>query len=183
MLISNKYLAELRKLHGGQKKWGHQGDRWAPRVLELIESLEVSDVLDYGCGQGALKKAVREKVFTVFNEYDPAIEGKNTPPARANLVVCTDVLEHVEPDCICDVLKHIHSLANPFVFLTIALLPARRTLPDGRNAHILLRSPEWWVSKLSTVGFAHTKWYVTHKELVYLGRTLTPDAQRIMLGE
>lgn len=34
------------------------------------------------------------------------------------------------------------------VILKIALTPAQKTLPDGRNAHILLQPASWWREQL-----------------------------------
>ena len=31
---------------------------------------------------------------------------------------------------------------------TIATGPAMKTLPDGRNAHLIQQGPEWWMPKL-----------------------------------
>jgi len=32
--------------------------------------------------------------------------------------------------------------------LRIDTLPARKTLPDGRNAHLIQESQDWWLSKI-----------------------------------
>ena len=41
-------------------------------------------------------------------------------------------------------MKDIFNLTKRFCFLVIDLEPAKKNLPDGRNAHILLEKPEWW---------------------------------------
>src|SRR5690606_11016906 len=85
-------------------------------------------------------------------EYDPGIPGKDSRPEPADLVVCTDVLEHVEPECIDDVLSDIVGLSNRAVLLAIACRGSQKLLADGRSAHILVRSPDWWQEKLSGYG-------------------------------
>jgi hypothetical protein len=64
------------------------------------------------------------------------------------MVVCTDVLEHIEPEHLDAVLRHVCSLAKKAVFLQIATRPAKKCLPDGRNAHLTVQSAEWWLAKI-----------------------------------
>ena len=68
--------------------------------------------------------------------------------------MCTDVLEHIEPDCVDMVIEDIFRLTKRAAFLVIANRPALRALPDGRNAHLIQEGPEWWLPKLWSVGFS-----------------------------
>jgi 2-polyprenyl-3-methyl-5-hydroxy-6-metoxy-1,4-benzoquinol methylase len=77
-------------------------------------------------------------------EYDPAIAGKEASPAPADLVVCTDVLEHVEPELLDHVLDHLQGLARRLLFLVVATRSAKKTLEDGRNAHLIVEPDAWW---------------------------------------
>ena len=79
-----------------------------------------------------------------FAGYDPAIPEYAAEPTPVDLLVCTDVLEHVEPLYLTNVMEHIDSLVLRGVYLNIACRPAKRVLADGRNAHILVRNPEFW---------------------------------------
>jgi hypothetical protein len=108
-------------------------------------------VLDYGCGRGTLLSALWDKHATLpfdFLEYDPAIPEKDTKPTKADLVVCGDVLEHIEPDCLYAVLDDIRGIARSAVFLVVATQPAAKFLSDGRNAHLIVEPAEWWLPKL-----------------------------------
>ena len=111
-----------------------------------------TSVLDYGCGKGLIVESLRKK-FQVndmqINGYDPCVEAFSRPAKASDVLICTDVLEHIEPDTINNVLKHIGNLTEHICFLVIDLMPAVKTLPDGRNAHILLRPTGWWLDKLS----------------------------------
>jgi hypothetical protein len=64
------------------------------------------------------------------------------------------VLEHVEEDRLDAVLDHLKTLAGKALYLVIATREANATLPDGRNAHLLVRSAQWWTDKLATLNFA-----------------------------
>jgi 2-polyprenyl-3-methyl-5-hydroxy-6-metoxy-1,4-benzoquinol methylase len=141
-LISSGYLDEQRILHAAPRGYGQRGDKWAKTVEGIVSRHHVSSVLDYGCGQGSLAAALPRLGIV---EYDPAIEGKDAPPTRTfDLVVCTDVLEHVESDRIDAVATHLSNLSERFLLAVISLVPTSKTLTDGRQAHILLRSREWW---------------------------------------
>jgi hypothetical protein len=149
-LISADYLEEQRRLHAAPRGYGGRGSKWSPVVLELVREFSVASLLDYGCGQGSL---VRELVLSgqliasdvELVEYDPAIPGKDAPPTkRFDLVVCTDVLEHIESAKINAVMRHLSTVTARALFVVVSLVPTAKTLSDGQQAHILLRSVDWW---------------------------------------
>jgi len=151
-LISDAYLEEQRILHAAPRGFGGRGDKWAEVVAELVAKHSVSSVLDYGCGQGSLAVALAPKM--AISEYDPAIPGKDLPPQEpSEMVVCTDVLEHIESEKISSVLLHLHQVTKRILFVVISLVPTNKKLSDGRQAHILLRSEEWWRYQLEHHGF------------------------------
>lgn len=129
-----------RQLHSNPD-YGHGGGRWAFTISDIMTRGKCKSVLDYGCGKGGLKKALPA---ADVREYDPAISGKDALPEPADLILCADVLEHVEPEHLGSVLDHIHGLARKFVMLSPSTLPAEKTLPDGRNAHLIIENTSWW---------------------------------------
>lgn len=148
-LISPQYLAEQKRLHRSGD-YGRSGNKWLNVVMELVAQHHARDVLDYGCGKGALSYSLNACEPPIeARDYDPAIDGKDVLPASADLVVCTDVLEHIEPEHIDAVIGHLHSLTRVALFVAISTRLAGKHLSDGRNAHILLRSWKWWREKLS----------------------------------
>ena len=161
-LISDAYKNQNLLLHE-TNRFGRRGDRWADKVRELMASDAVAGVLDYGCGQGALRQALDLDIA----EYDPAIPGKDRLPSPADLVVCTDVLEHIEPDLLQNVLAHLHSLTRKLLLATISTRPAVKTLPDGRNAHLIVESPDVWRQWLSPY-FDIREWTVFEDEVIAL---------------
>lgn len=147
MLISPAYRDLNRELHERGIGYGTNGHRWAPLVIEIAKDHRCMTVLDYGSGDSSLRRALADAPLLV-RDYDPAIGEKAATPAPADLVVCADVLEHVEPDCIDAVLDDLRRLAERAVFLVVSTIPAKKVLADGRNAHILIRPPSWWLDLL-----------------------------------
>ena len=157
-LISDSYKAMNRLLHesngeyGSNTKFdpGSESEVIAESIILFAKNNNVRSILDYGCGKGSFKKASTSMApkLTV-TEYDPAIPGKEALPSPADLVICMDVLEHIEPECLDAVLQHIQSVSIKGAILRPSLLPAKKILPDGRNAHLILESPGWWQGKVS----------------------------------
>lgn len=151
MLISEGYREQNRRMHQKRKGYGAKGDKWADTVSILGSLFECrypdfnAHILDYGCGKASLSRAVE---YNVTN-YDPCIEEYNQAVVPHSIVVCTDVLEHIEPPMLGEVLGHLHVLTLDIALLTVATRPAKKTLPDGRNAHLIVESREWWEDRLS----------------------------------
>jgi hypothetical protein len=139
MLISDEYRALNLRLHE-KGSYGRRGDKWAQRVTELIERFGPATALDYGCGQGALGRAIDFPIA----EYDPAIPGKDCLPEPADLVICTDVIEHVEPELLLNVLDHLQLLTRHVLFAVVSTRAAKKELEDGRNAHLIVEGSDFW---------------------------------------
>lgn len=152
-LLSKEYKAVLQKAHA-ENKWGTGGKGHVAVVVEYAKKIGAQTVLDYGCGRGTLKTSagIAESGLDV-REYDPGIPGKDGAPDPADMIVCTDVLEHIETDLVDNVLEHLRSLTVKGAFFIIALKPAKFILPDGRNAHLTLWPATTWMRKLEDFGF------------------------------
>lgn len=61
---------------------------------------------------------------------------------------CGDVLEHIEPDCIDDVLDDIKRVTQKVAIFVVSTQESKKTLPDGRNAHLLIKPVSWWMERL-----------------------------------
>lgn len=138
------YKATQEQFHTERGDYGVSGHKYANAILSLARSMKTESVLDYGAGKQTLAKSLPFPITS----YDPFIFELAHEPAPHDLVVCTDVMEHVEEDYVADVLDHINLLTDKVVFFQIATRPAQKTLPDGRNAHITIHPASWWMSEL-----------------------------------
>lgn len=152
-LTSGKYRKQLHNMHK-ETKWGGDGKKHVDTVVNVINKHGYASILDYGCGRGTLNKALTYAMPSLrVSEYDPGIAAKAALPKPAPFVVCTDVLEHVEPDKIAAVLEHLRVLAGDRAYFVIATREANAVLPDGRNAHLTVQPAEWWVKAVEAAGF------------------------------
>lgn len=150
MLITNEYLELQKELH---KRYDYGKGVDAELCATLLNNFRQSciiqpgaSVLDYGCGQGHLGQMLRHDYDV--REYDPCIEGKDTLPEAADVVVCADVLEHIEPECLDDVLEHIAGLTGQLAILVIATGRSSKIMADGREAHLIVENADWWRERL-----------------------------------
>lgn len=153
-LLSPQYRALLTRSHSGEMDWAGAGYKQAPAVAQFADEIGAKSILDYGSGQGTLARALPDRKVT---NYDPGVAGSSGLPKLAHLVVSSDVLEHIEPDKLDNVMKHIHGLAVTGAYFMIATRPANKNLPDGRNAHLLVESPDWWLAKIDAQGWKHAR--------------------------
>lgn len=141
-LITPAYLSQQQQLHAQRPDYGTSSHKYIEHVATLCKQTGTRDVLDYGCGKSMLQKGLP---FPIQN-YDPALEEFTRRPIPADIVVCTDVLEHIEPDCLKAVMDDLAGLTRKLLFVNVACRPASKTLPDGRNAHLLVETPNWWLT-------------------------------------
>ena len=148
--ISKEYKEQCVLMHQSEPTWGNLTAK--PMALKsnledllaLWDSNKQGTILDYGCGKGWLAANFVQPV----HEYDPGIPGKDSPPEPADLVVCLDVLEHIEPEYLTAVLDDLQRVIKKRGFFTVACNPAIAILPDGRNAHLIVENSDWWLKKL-----------------------------------
>lgn len=141
-------------MHAAPRGFGHSGRKHAERALRWLAATDSKTMLDYGCGAGMFKSGVHDLGWRgKVSQYDPAVASVSRLPDPADLVVCTDVLEHVEPECLAAVLQHQFRVALRAGYFCISCQPSHKDLPDGRNAHLIVEPPEFWMRSLREVGW------------------------------
>lgn len=146
MLISEEYRAQLSQKHAESSEFGAgAAGKYADIIGHVADDISARTILDYGAGKQSLAKAMRDR--TVIS-YDPAVPEIAGEPDPADLVVCTDVMEHIEPKYLDDVLADIQRCTLKAALFTICVVPAHKHLPDGRNAHLIVEDVRWWCRKL-----------------------------------
>lgn len=150
-MITDNYKELNRKLHDADPHYGTSGQKYADYIRQLCDWGR-GTVLDYGAGKCTLKKALGPAYSVTC--YDPCVPGIDTKPEGTfDAVACTDVMEHIEPEYVMDVLKDVRKFTHGYAFFVIAVTPARKKLEDGRNAHVSLKTPDEWKELVKQAGF------------------------------
>ena len=144
--ITEEYRKLNEQLHENPGYGANNAHRWVSIINDLTWDLETFSVLDYGCGKGNLAKMMTKMPV---KSYDPAVPEFSATPAPEDIVICTDVMEHIEPECLDDVIDDLKRVTNIVLVVNIALRPAKKILADGRNAHLILEDIAFWQNKFS----------------------------------
>ena len=150
-----------------------------PTLINVIKENNCKTLLDYGCGKAipyskkecksiGLKKPVQELCnLDSFDLYDPAYPKYNKlSKKKYDIVVCTDVMEHIAEQDIDYVLKDILSHSKKAVFLNISCQPALKHFKKGKfkgqNVHVSVFHGTWWSDKVKNIWnkFKHLKIYM-----------------------
>ena len=147
-LITENYRQMQQKLHENPD-YGVASVTYAPLVAQVIEGVGATELLDYGAGKGRLGLTLKQHITRPLKirHYDPAIPSWSARAEPCNFVACIDVLEHIEPELLDNVLDDLQRVTAGVGIFTVHTQPAVKVLPDGRNAHIIQQPPSWWLPK------------------------------------
>lgn len=174
--ISASYIKQNRILHETNALYGVSAVKHVDTIKKIYEKTESKSLLDYGCGKGLLAK---ELPFPIW-EYDPAIPGKDSPPKQADFVVCIDVLEHIEPDYLDNVLYDLARCIKKVGYFTICTKASMKTLPDGRNSHLIQKGKEWWENRLKPFFNIPDKGIILKDRVLHVVASPRPEAKSRM---
>lgn len=147
-LISEEYRRGQIALHENPE-YGVASVGYAPLVAQVMNAVGATELLDYGAGKGRLGESLDQYLHRTItiHHYDPARPEWAAEPAPAQFVACIDVLEHIEPDLLENVLDDLQRVTASTGIFTVHTGPARKHLPDGRNAHLIQQPASWWLPK------------------------------------
>jgi hypothetical protein len=146
-IISDRYREFQQALHQNPN-YGVASIGFAPIVQTFIARLGAKSISDYGAGKQNLRKTLEAAGVQIdYRPYDPAFPEYGAPQS-ADLVCCIDVLEHIEPEFLDNVLDDLARLTVRFGVFSIHTGPAMKHLADGRNAHLIQQPSSWWLLRL-----------------------------------
>lgn len=123
----------------------------------------IKTVLDYGSGGSDWendnfepKNNKSAKQFFNLDQvtcFEPArnLLSKN----KADCVVCMDVLEHIFITDVPKIVEELFLLAGKLLIVNVACYKAAALLPNGENAHVTVRSPDWWKGLFDVISMKH----------------------------
>jgi SAM-dependent methyltransferase len=146
-------------------------------LLDALRKHGVRTVLDAGCGSGKLMWRLMQEHPGEFDVHGFDITDNCLDPCFDEIkdrvltigclwnpddftrvydaVVCADVMEHIPTDRVRSVLANLQKSTRRFAFFSIAVIKDVFG-PEliGEALHLTIQKPEWWLSRLSEVGFS-----------------------------
>lgn len=137
---------------GGDQFHGLSILQHAKQIGQLIRQYDVKTVLDYGSGRGDAYRSphklhhewgLKRKSITL---YDPAFPQYESLPVKPrDMVVCSDVLEHVPEADVPAFIGDLYGLARKVIWASVCCRPAKKTFPNTDiNLHVCVHPIEWW---------------------------------------
>lgn len=149
MLISDDYKTLLKNYHADRNEIINKEQKI---ILErTLLGKRYRSVLDYGCGKGFMIEYLSQILHygVSLEGYDPGVDLFSSPPSKPyEFVYSIDVLEHIEPEKLKLNLQFLNHLYTKELYLLISGYPAKKTLTDGRNCHLIIEKKEWWEKQI-----------------------------------
>jgi len=165
MTEQEKYLNEYSQdMNYGSKNWGAGVEQW-------IKANGVKSLLDVGCGNGQF--AINVSAFisevhaldiasvrsgNVLNDSTQIVKYHDADakaiPLEDNsveIVTAFDVLEHISPEELDQVLDEMNRVSTDGMVFSIALRVAQRDIPEN-TLHLSVHNLQWWKEKLGKYG-------------------------------
>ena len=166
LFTKDYYEDGVRKHISGYENYKWMPTRSIPEALDIQNYFDFDTCVDYGCAKGFLVHALRilgSKAFGedmseyAINNCHPAVKDYLSLPNKKiyDLLICKDMLEHVEEVDIPAVLHLFKQKSDQFFF----------TIPLGDNdrfrireyevdiTHVTKKDEEWWIKTFEKNGF------------------------------
>ena len=141
------YIDQHRQAHLRSKEF--RGVSLPPHIAaidHLLHTHNCHSILDYGCGKAQHWPAEWQGRIT---GYDPAYAPYAARPMGTyDMVICTDVLEHVPASAVDWVIGDIFAYRKMWAYINSATHRADNCLPDGTNKHVTVQDRAWWDLRL-----------------------------------
>jgi 2-polyprenyl-3-methyl-5-hydroxy-6-metoxy-1,4-benzoquinol methylase len=145
------------------------------QIVDWIQQYKLKDkqILDYGCGKGGTMAWIRSLYPTCcVMGWDTGTDRYQQKPAHTfDAIYSIDVWEHIELQDIPQQIQALRELSRKkktwrsIWCHIIDLTPAKKLLPDGRNAHVTLQTAREWQETFEANGC----------QTVQLSQFATPD--------
>jgi hypothetical protein len=162
MALEQNYIDQYIEMHKHPNMFpGQQTILISKYISPILNRYSCSTLLDYGCGKALqyFNHALHKKWGVKVALFDIGVPEYSVKPEGVfDAVICIDVLEHIEEHNVLEILKEFNDYSTKVVVVSIATRPAKKHLPDGRNAHLTIQNDDWWFEKIQQVS---TKpWFV-----------------------
>ena len=170
MFNKDYYEDGIRKHISGYENYKWMPTRSIPEALDIQKNFEFKNCVDYGCAKGFLVNALRiigcdaygEDIseYAVQNCHPNVGEYVSLPNDKFyDLLICKDVLEHVEEKDLPEVLQSLKCKSNQFFFVIPLGDEDRFRIREYEVdiTHVTKKDEEWWIKLFESQGFKLVK--------------------------
>lgn len=142
-------------------------------VDQILSTVGYGRILDVGCGEGRLVRALVEKGVDAYgidvssvavdraNQFCPerfqcqSVLSLPFSDGYFDTVVSTDCLEHIHPDDVPAAIRELRRVCSSYAYFTIAT-----TIDRDGHWHLTVKPREWWEERFFEAGFIrHPDYY------------------------
>lgn len=124
-------------------------------IKQLATAVGAQTMLDFGCGRGDAYRSPHKLHHEIglprsaVTLYDPAFRPSATlPTGTYDLVVCSDVLEHIPEAEVDAFIERLFGYARKGVWASVCCRKAKKFFPGtDTNMHVTVQPYEWWEEK------------------------------------
>lgn len=135
-------------------------------IKALAKSVDAQSMLDFGCGRGDAYRSPHKLHHdlglprSAVTLYDPAFRPSSAlPTGKYDLVLCSDVLEHVPEDETDEFISRLFGYAKRGVWASVCCRPAKKFFPGTEtNLHVTVREYAWWEEKFIRLRVSPVQW-------------------------
>jgi len=126
-------------------------------IRSLAQQVDAKTMLDFGCGRGDAYRSPHKLHHQIglsrgdVTLYDPAFRPTSAlPTGQYDLVVCSDVLEHIPEHEVDEFVARLFGYAKKAVWASVCCRPAKKFFPGtNTNLHVTVKPIEWWRQKFT----------------------------------
>jgi predicted TPR repeat methyltransferase len=164
------YEDGVRKHISGYEDYKWMPTRSIPEALDIQSNFEFKTCVDYGCAKGFLVNALRIVGCDAWGEDISEYAVENCHPnvrdyvslpndKQYDLLICKDVLEHVEVEDIPSVLQKFKKKSKQFFFVIPLGDDDRFRIREYEVdiTHVTKKDEEWWIKMFESQGLELVK--------------------------
>ena len=164
------YEDGVRKHISGYEDYKWMPTRSIPEALDIQSNFEFKTCVDYGCAKGFLVNALRIVGCDAWGEDISEYAVENCHPnvrdyvslpndKEYDLLICKDVLEHVEVEDIPSVLQNFKKKSKQFFFVIPLGDDDRFRIREYEVdiTHVTKKDEEWWIKMFESQGMELVK--------------------------
>lgn len=166
LFTKDYYEDGVRKHISGYENYKWEPTRSIPGALDIQNTFAFKSCVDYGCAKGFLVNALRIIGCDAYGEDISEYAVENCHPNvrdyvslpndnHYDLLICKDVLEHVEEVDLPDVLQNLKRKASQFFFVVPLGDDDRFRIREYEVdiTHVTKKDEEWWINLFESQGF------------------------------